>query len=90
MVYKNDVLNVDPAADADSRVVEVRVRLDRSDLAAGLVNMQAEVQIFGGGAGTDRGREPAAPATPEAGPGRAADDRAGREPGRGRTIRTRG
>ena len=44
-IYKNDVLDVDPAADADARVVEVRVRLDRSELAAKWTNLQVNIQI---------------------------------------------
>jgi HlyD family secretion protein len=34
LVYKNDVLGLDPAKDSDTRVVEVRIRLDSSDVAA--------------------------------------------------------
>jgi HlyD family secretion protein len=45
MVFKNDVLHVDPAADADARVVEVWIRLDSSDLAARMTNLQVDVQI---------------------------------------------
>jgi HlyD family secretion protein len=58
MVYKNDVLDVDPVADADARVVEVRIRLDPSQEAAALSNLQVAVRIFSGG-----GR-PSAPAGP--------------------------
>lgn len=45
MIHKNDVLNVDPAADADSRVVEVRVKLDEPERAAGLTYLQVDVLI---------------------------------------------
>lgn len=45
MIYKNDVLNVDPAADADARVVEVRIRLDDCQKVAGLTNLQVDVLI---------------------------------------------
>ena len=44
-IYKNDILDVDPAADADARVVEVRIRLDEPDLVAGLSNLQVDVEI---------------------------------------------
>jgi HlyD family secretion protein len=45
MIYKNDVLNVDPAADADARVVEVRVRLNEPERVAALTHMQVDVLI---------------------------------------------
>jgi HlyD family secretion protein len=45
MVFKNDVLHVDPAADADARVVEVWIRLDSSDEAARLTSLQVDVVI---------------------------------------------
>jgi len=44
-VGKKDVLNTDPAADTDARVVEVRIRLDDSKLVAGLTNLQVKVAI---------------------------------------------
>lgn len=44
-VAKQDVLNTDPAAKTDARVVEVRVRLDEARPAAGLTNLEAEVAI---------------------------------------------
>jgi HlyD family secretion protein len=44
-VAKQDVLNTDPAAKTDARVVEVRVRLDEARQAAGLTNLEAEVAI---------------------------------------------
>ncbi len=45
LVSKNDVLDVDPASDKDARVVEVKVKLDRSDAVSGLSNMQVDVMI---------------------------------------------
>lgn len=45
LVDKNDVLDTDPAAKTDVRVVEVKIRLDRSEPVAGLTNMQVEVRI---------------------------------------------
>src|SRR5262249_44821589 len=33
LVHKNDVLRVDPTSDADSRVIEVRIKLNDSELA---------------------------------------------------------
>lgn len=44
-IRKNDVLNTDPAADTDARVVEVRIRLNDSTKVAGLTNLQVKVTI---------------------------------------------
>lgn len=44
-VGKQDVLNTDPAAKTDARVVEVKVRLDEPARVAGLTNLEAEVAI---------------------------------------------
>jgi len=44
-VAKQDALGTDPAARKDARVVEVEVRLDQSEAAAGLTNLQVEVEI---------------------------------------------
>jgi HlyD family secretion protein len=46
-IAKKDVLNTDPAADADSRVVEVKLSLDPSDSnqVRGLTNSKVEVKI---------------------------------------------
>jgi HlyD family secretion protein len=44
-IFKNDVLDDDPAANADARVVEVRIRVDQSALLAGLTNLQVDVAI---------------------------------------------
>lgn len=44
-IAKNDVLDDDPAANADARVVEVRVRVDQSDVVAALTNLQVDVAI---------------------------------------------
>jgi HlyD family secretion protein len=48
MIFKNDVLNVDPAADADARVVEVRILLDEPEQVKGLTNLQVDVLIQSG------------------------------------------
>jgi len=45
LVYKNDVLDLDPAARVDARVVEVRIRLEESGLAARFNNLQVRVGI---------------------------------------------
>jgi HlyD family secretion protein len=45
LIRKNDVLNTDPAADTDVRVVEVKIRLDDSRLVSGLTNLQVKVKI---------------------------------------------
>jgi HlyD family secretion protein len=46
-IGKKDVLNIDPAADTDARVVEVRIRLnpESSKKVAALTNLQVEVKI---------------------------------------------
>lgn len=47
LVAKKDVLNTDPAAEIDSRVVEVKIRLDAKDShrVAGLTNAKVKVSI---------------------------------------------
>jgi HlyD family secretion protein len=45
LIFKNDVLNVDPAADTDARVVEVRIELDDGELVQNLTNMTVDVMI---------------------------------------------
>jgi HlyD family secretion protein len=44
-ITKNALLDVDPAAAVDRRVVEVKIRLDPNDLAARMVNLQVDVAI---------------------------------------------
>lgn len=44
-IFKNDVLDDDPAANADARVVEVKIQLDESEQVAGLTNLQVDVRI---------------------------------------------
>ncbi len=44
-VFKNNVLDDDPAANADARVVEVKIRLDDSKPVEGLTNLQVDVRI---------------------------------------------
>jgi HlyD family secretion protein len=45
LVFKNDVLDIDPAAPVDARVVEVRIRLDDSEVAEQFSNLQVRVTI---------------------------------------------
>ena len=45
MVFKNDVLNVDPASRADARIVEVWIDLDPLPLAERLTNLTVDVLI---------------------------------------------
>ena len=45
MIFKNDVLNVDPAARADARVVQVWIDLDDSAAARRLTNLTVDVVI---------------------------------------------
>jgi HlyD family secretion protein len=44
-VGKNSITSTDPAEKQDSRVVEVKIRLDSSDLVKGLTNLQVKVAI---------------------------------------------
>jgi HlyD family secretion protein len=44
-IGKADVLNTDPAAKVDARVVEVDIQLDDNELVHGLTNLQVEVAI---------------------------------------------
>jgi HlyD family secretion protein len=45
MVFKNDVLNIDPAARADARVVEVWIELDEVSVLQRLTNLTVDVLI---------------------------------------------
>ena len=45
IISKNDVLNVDPAADADARIVEVRIELEPDDLVSRLTNLTVDAMI---------------------------------------------
>jgi HlyD family secretion protein len=44
-IGKMDVLDTDPIAKADSRVVEVRIDLDSSEAVSRLTNLQVEIEI---------------------------------------------
>ncbi len=44
-IFKNNVLDDDPAANADARVVEVRIRLDDSKPVEAFSNLQVDVKI---------------------------------------------
>jgi HlyD family secretion protein len=44
-VSRNEILDIDPASDADRRVVRVRVRLQENDTAQSLVHLQVKVSI---------------------------------------------
>jgi HlyD family secretion protein len=44
-IFKNNILDDDPAANADARVVEVRIRLDQSQVVRQLTNLQVDVRI---------------------------------------------
>lgn len=45
LVFKKDVLSIDPAADADARVLETRIRLADGPLAARFNHLQVDVTI---------------------------------------------
>lgn len=51
-IGKNDVLDTDPAANTDVRVVEVRIRLSNSRQVATLTNLQVNVAIQAGNQST--------------------------------------
>jgi len=55
MVFKNDVLNVDPAARADARIVEVRIALDDSAPVKALTNLTVDIAIDLGPGGAGGG-----------------------------------
>lgn len=44
-VQKMDVIGTDPAARKDARIIEVEIRLDESEAAAALTNLQVEIVI---------------------------------------------
>ncbi len=46
LVFKNDILDIDPIADEDTRVVEVRIRLDDSESVSRLTNLEVDVEIL--------------------------------------------
>lgn len=46
LVSKNDILDVDPLADVDTRVVEVLVRLDENEISSRLTNLEVDVDIL--------------------------------------------
>jgi len=44
-VFKNNVLDDDPAANADARVVEIKIRLDNSQPVESMTNLQVDVRV---------------------------------------------
>jgi signal transduction histidine kinase len=65
MIFKNDVLNVDPAARADARVVEVWIELDDPAPAAQLTNLTVNAIKFTPAGGAVHLSLSEAPADPE-------------------------
>ena len=49
IIFKNDVIDIDPASRVDARVVEVRIKLDNSSAVSHLSNLQVHVDINLGG-----------------------------------------
>lgn len=45
LIYKNDVLDVDPRAEKDMRVVEVRIKLDQAEPAARFTHLEVSTRI---------------------------------------------
>ncbi len=45
-IFKNDILDDDPAANADARVVEVKIQLDQGQVVAALTNLQVDARIL--------------------------------------------
>lgn len=44
-VFKNNIIGDDPTADKDARIVEVKIRLQESELVANFSNLQVDVRI---------------------------------------------
>jgi HlyD family secretion protein len=45
LIFKNDVLDLDPRAPRDTRIVEVRVKLDKSDAVSRLTHLEVSTRI---------------------------------------------
>jgi HlyD family secretion protein len=45
LIYKNDVLDLDPRATRDTRIVEVRVKLDKSEAVSRLTHLEVSTRI---------------------------------------------
>ncbi len=45
LIYKNDIFNLDPRADRDTRIVEVRIKLDTPQPVAALTYLEVSVRI---------------------------------------------
>ena len=59
LIYKNDVLDVDPRANTDSRVIEVRIKVDSSAAVASFTNLETHVRIeLPAAAGATDGKRP--------------------------------
>lgn len=58
-IFKNNILDDDPAANADARVVEVRIRLNQSEPVRQLTNLQVDVRIDVEGASSAPSSSPA-------------------------------
>lgn len=48
VVRQNKVVNLDPAADADTRVVEIRAQVDQDEQASRFLHLHVDVLIFAG------------------------------------------
>lgn len=66
-IFKNDILDDDPAANADARVVEVTITVDQPEVIRQLTNLQVDVEIDVDGprkVSPENGTRPAEPANP--------------------------
>ncbi|MFN2509027.1 MAG: efflux RND transporter periplasmic adaptor subunit [Chthoniobacterales bacterium] len=45
LIFKNDVLDIDPRADRDSRIVEVRIKLDKSEPISRFTHLEVSTRI---------------------------------------------
>jgi HlyD family secretion protein len=63
LINKSDVFGIDPTAEADARVIEVRVRLDANTVTAGYNRHQVSVTIDTTGSGTPPTPAPPPPGT---------------------------
>lgn len=61
LISKSDVFGIDPTAEADARVIEVRVRLDPNTVTAGYNRHQVNVTIDTAGSGTSPAAAPVPP-----------------------------
>jgi len=45
LIFKNDVLDLDPRATKDTRIIEVRIKLDKSEAVSRLTYLEVSTRI---------------------------------------------